>query len=133
MLEEPATNGISQHRRIGLILRALRFEWGRVGIDARDGGEAVPRFDAIRRDRDSDVTSPLWESIGRLWRPFWKENAEAKLRLCRIDRCDPGEGLRSIDRPRPLTPTLSHKGRGGAPPPVQVLDSIFKQPKTIQL
>src|ERR1700676_411077 len=27
-------------------------------------------------------------------------------------RCDPGEGLRPIDRPEPLTPTLSHKGRG---------------------
>jgi hypothetical protein len=34
----------------------------------------------------------------------------------RIDRCDLGEGLRSIDRPGPLTPTLSHKGRGGSPP-----------------
>src|SRR5712664_969160 len=30
--------------------------------------------------------------------------------------CDPGEGLRSIDRPCPLTPTLSHKGRGSSPP-----------------
>ena len=69
---------------------------------------------------------PLWESIGRLRRPFSEKDAEAELRLCRIDRCDPGEGLRTIDRPRPLTPTLSHKGRGGAPPPVQVPDSIFK-------
>src|SRR3982074_2762047 len=25
----------------------------------------------------------------------------------RIDRCDPGEGFRSIDRPHPLIPTLS--------------------------
>src|SRR5471030_2340667 len=31
-------------------------------------------------------------------------------------RCDPGEGLRSIDRPEPLTPTLSHKGRGSSLP-----------------
>src|SRR5664279_4736778 len=31
-------------------------------------------------------------------------------------KCDPGEGLSSIDRPEPLTPTLSHKGRGGSPP-----------------
>src|SRR5258708_33972627 len=31
-------------------------------------------------------------------------------------RCDPGEGFRSHDRPRPLTPTLSQKGRGSAPP-----------------
>ena len=30
----------------------------------------------------------------------------------RIDRCDPGEGLRSIEGPEPLTPTLSHKGEG---------------------
>src|SRR5450755_3779108 len=30
--------------------------------------------------------------------------------------CDPGEGFRSIDRPEPLTRTLSHKGRGGSPP-----------------
>jgi hypothetical protein len=29
--------------------------------------------------------------------------------------CDPGEGFRSIDRPEPLTPTLSRKGRGGSP------------------
>jgi len=42
---------------------------------------------------------PLWESIGRLRRPFLEKDAEAKLRLRRIDRCDPGEGLRPIDRP----------------------------------
>jgi zinc/manganese transport system substrate-binding protein len=30
--------------------------------------------------------------------------------------CDPGEGYRSIDGPVPLTPTLSHKGRGSSPP-----------------
>src|SRR5665647_1685070 len=80
---------------------------------------------------------PLWESKGRLRRPFLEKDAEAKLRLCRIVRCDPGEGLRSIDRPEPLTPTLSHievgyirlrqfempisgkpemGGRGGSPP-----------------
>ncbi len=34
----------------------------------------------------------------------------------RIDRCDPGEGLRPIDGPQPLTPTLSRKGRGSSPP-----------------
>jgi hypothetical protein len=28
----------------------------------------------------------------------------------------PDEGSLSIDRPEPLTPTLSHKGRGGALP-----------------
>src|SRR6266850_6046523 len=55
--------------------------------------------------------------------PLWE-------RSDRIDRCDPGEGLRSIDRPRPLSPTLSHKGRGSAPPPAQVLDSLFKEPET---
>jgi hypothetical protein len=27
-----------------------------------------------------------------------------------------GEGLRSIVRPQPLTPTLSHKGRGSSLP-----------------
>src|SRR5579872_452576 len=42
---------------------------------------------------------PLWERH----RPptaavLWKD-AEAKLRLCRIVRCDPGEGFFSIDRP----------------------------------
>src|ERR1700749_3067240 len=41
------------------------------------------------------------------------KNAEAKLRLCRIARCDPGEGvqvspLAPIVR-LPLTPTLSRK------------------------
>src|SRR5712664_1733312 len=36
--------------------------------------------------------------------PLWE-------RSDRIDRCDPGEGLRSIDRPEPLTPTLSHRSR----------------------
>ena len=36
----------------------------------------------------------------------------------RSDRSrDPGEGLRYIDRPYPLTPTLSRNGRGGAPSP----------------
>src|SRR5712692_8984720 len=44
-------------------------------------------------------------------------------------RCDPGEGLRPIDRPRPLTPTLSHEGRGSAPPLKQIPDLIFKQPR----
>jgi hypothetical protein len=43
-------------------------------------------------------------------------------------RCDPGEGLRPIDRPRPLTPTLSHEGRGSALPPMQIPDLIFKKP-----
>ena len=33
-----------------------------------------------------------------------------------IVRCNPGEGLQSIDKPEPLTPTLSHRGRGGALP-----------------
>ncbi|SHI00660.1 hypothetical protein SAMN05443248_7444 [Bradyrhizobium erythrophlei] len=44
--------------------------------------------------------------------PLWE-------RSDRIVRCDPGEGLRTIDRPQPLTPTLeselrssrSHKGQ----------------------
>jgi hypothetical protein len=167
MLEEPATNGAGQHRRIGLTLRALRFEWGKAGINGagRRGGrpafrrhpgnahrqacsnfkqaivepslrangsrecapddrlhEAIHRAaqrknGLLRRFRlrslsyggqvapRNDLTEmlmsplPLWESIGRLRRPFSEKDAEAKLRLCRIDRCDPGEGLRSIDRP----------------------------------
>src|SRR5207248_470129 len=42
--------------------------------------------------------------------PLWE-------RSDRIDRCDPGEGLRHRDsRIEPLTPTLSHKGRGSSPP-----------------
>jgi zinc/manganese transport system substrate-binding protein len=36
-----------------------------------------------------------------------------------IARCNPGEGFCSIDRPEPLTPTLSNKGRGGAPSPLR--------------
>src|SRR5450631_2125917 len=65
--------------------------------------------------------------------PLWE-------RSDRIDRCDPGEGLRPIDRPLPLTPTLSHKGRGSALPlpryrakastqtdQMIVPDSIFKE------
>src|SRR5450631_1753862 len=83
---------------------------------------------------------PLWESIGRLRRPFLEKDAEAKVRLRRIDRCDPGEGLRPIDRPYPLTPTLSRKGGESALPPSRyrakastqtdqmlVPDSIFKR------
>jgi hypothetical protein len=66
---------------------------------------------------------PLWERHRPRSRPFLEKNAEAKLRLRRIVRCDPGEGLRTIDRPKPLTPTLeselrssrSHKGRGSSP------------------
>src|ERR1700709_2542410 len=48
---------------------------------------------------DTPLASPL---------PLWE-------RSDRIARCDPGEGFLSIDRPEPLTPTLSHKGRGGSP------------------
>jgi NitT/TauT family transport system substrate-binding protein len=46
--------------------------------------------------RKLGVTSPLVGEVG--------------------SRSDPGEGLCSHDRPEPLTPTLSHKGRGGSPP-----------------
>src|SRR5216683_1472551 len=66
------------------------------------------------------VTSPL---VGEHRPPsvaVLKKNAEAKLRLRRIDRCDPGEGLRPVDSPCPLSPTLSHKG--SALPLVQVLN-----------
>jgi hypothetical protein len=48
-----------------------------------------------------------------------------------IARCNPGEGLQSIDRPEPLTPTLqeraslvsAHKGRGGSPSLLRHLDN----------
>ena len=91
-------------------------------------GRFVASFVA-KGPRCSASPLPLWESIGRLRRPFLEKDAEAKLRLRRIDRCDPGEGLRPIDRPRPLTPTLSHKGRGSAPPLKQIPDLIFEQPR----
>ena len=88
MLEEPATNGISQHRRIGLILQVLRFDWGRAGIDARDGGEAVPRFDAIREMRVAHACSIFKQPTTMLASPLplWE-------RSDRIDGCDPGEGV----------------------------------------
>src|ERR1700709_1687264 len=47
---------------------------------------------------DTPLASPL---------PLWERSD------C-IARCNPGEGLRTIDRPEPLTPTLSHKGRGSS-------------------
>jgi len=46
------------------------------------------------RDEGAPHLFPLWE------------------RSDRVVRCDPGEGLRCIDGPGPLTPTLSHRGRG---------------------
>jgi hypothetical protein len=64
MLEEPANDGISQHRRIGLIVQAVRFEWGRAGM-ARDGGGAVPRFDAIRELRVGMLVPFLDRTIDR--------------------------------------------------------------------
>ena len=73
------------------------------------------RANDLRR-ANARYLSPCGRGIGRQWRPSSKKNAEAKLRLYRIDRCDPGEGLQSIDGPGPLTPTLSHKGRGSPPP-----------------
>jgi hypothetical protein len=39
-----------------------------------------------------DSPLPAGESVGRLWRPFFLKNAEAKLRLWRIVRCAAGEG-----------------------------------------
>src|SRR5579864_6281442 len=52
---------------------------------------------------DSFSPFPLWG------RSDWARDAKHQL-------SDPGEGLRSHDRPQPLTPTLSHKGRGSSPP-----------------
>src|SRR5947209_17852472 len=51
------------------------------------------------RSRIREDTPPL---------PLWE-------RSDRIARCDPGEGLRTIEGPGPLTPTLSHRGRGRSP------------------
>src|ERR1700732_4777688 len=74
---------------------------------------------------------PLWERR----RPpsaavLGKKDAEAKLGLRRIDRCDPGEGLSSHDGAEPLTPPLSHKGRGSAPPlslQINLISSRFRE------
>jgi hypothetical protein len=42
----------------------------------------------------SQCASPLvGEGVGHPRRPFLKKNAEAELRLCCIERCDPGEGV----------------------------------------
>ena len=70
---------------------------------------------------------PLWESVGRLGRPFLIKNAEAELRLCRIGRCDAGEGFCFVARRLPLTPALSHKGRGSAPPPQRSREQIKQE------
>jgi hypothetical protein len=72
---------------------------------------------------------PLWESIGRLRRPFLERDAEAGLRLCRIVRCDPGEGLRTIDRPEPQ-PSLT-RGEGGSPPLPKQCRQISASPQNI--
>jgi hypothetical protein len=76
---------------------------------------------------------PLWESIGRLRRSFLERDAEAGLRLCRIVRCDPGEGLRTIDRPEPQ-PSLTRgltRGEGGSPPLPKQCRQIFASPQNI--
>src|ERR1700730_4465006 len=44
------------------------------------------------KSKSNNATGTLWE------------------RSYRIHRCDTGEGLSSIVRPEPITPTLSHKG-----------------------
>ncbi len=41
-----------------------------------------------------------------------------------IVQCNSGEGFRTIDGPEPLTPTLSHKGRGGALPMLLQINPI---------
>jgi hypothetical protein len=71
--------------------------------------------DRRRRDRLTlcsliNLARLAWRGIGRLWRPSKEENAEARLRLCRIARCDPGEGVQIFRQSHawrePLTPTL---------------------------
>src|ERR1700694_2990344 len=65
--------------------------------------------------------------LARKWRSLLFENLNSRTRECalplplwersdRIDRCDPGEGFRSVEGPEPLTPTLSHRGRGSSLP-----------------
>jgi hypothetical protein len=76
---------------------------------------------------------PLWERHRPPRAAVLRKDAEARLRLCRIGRCDPGEGLSSHDGPEPLTPPLSHKGRGSAPPlPLQInlISSCFSCAET---
>jgi hypothetical protein len=67
---------------------------------------------------------PLWESIGRLRRPFLEQDAEAKLRLRRIADAirvrDYGPSIGRAPSPQPS----SHKGRGSAPPTLTVDDPI---------
>src|ERR1700730_12497483 len=98
----------------------------------------------------SDPPLPLWERYRPPSAAVSSKNAEAGLRLCRIGRSDPREGLRHRDsRREPLTPTLSHRsrmyptstikmpnsgkpelgGRGGALPLLQHLDS-YSQKRT---
>jgi hypothetical protein len=83
-------------------------------IAPRDGGSvhlvSSSKFESAREARSLPL--PLWERYRPPMAAVLRKYAEAKLRLCRIARCDPGEGLSSIEGPEPLTPTLSHRGEG---------------------
>src|SRR6202043_2772549 len=68
------------------------------------------------------MVSEIYSNAGRIWNGRLALDTYAmpplplRERSDRIARCDPGEGLRSIERPEPLTPTLSRKGRGSSLP-----------------
>src|SRR5664279_6647609 len=73
-------------------------------------GRSLSQYSQLGRSCSAMVvlTSLLGETYSVSPLPLWE-------RSDRIVRCDPGEGFRTIDRPEPLTPTLSHKGRGSSP------------------
>jgi hypothetical protein len=78
--------------------------------------------DPCRNIRSSvAAAAPWWSPHSLSPLPLWE-------RSDRIDRCDPGEGLWPIDRPEPLTPTLSHKGRGSSPSLPQMIANRMPEP-----
>src|SRR5712664_2751792 len=62
---------------------------------------------------------PLWERHRPPSAAVLEKERRSAASATSHRRCDPGEGLRPVDRPRPLSPTLSHKGRGSALPLAQ--------------
>src|SRR5712664_2086758 len=62
---------------------------------------------------------PLWERHRPPSAAVLEKERRSAASATSHRRCDPGEVLRPVDRPRPLSPTLSHKGRGSALPLAQ--------------
>src|SRR5882757_497476 len=124
------TRGLAQHQRVMLMLLAAA-QVGRsvvAVLDMEADGVFVEFAGGIEIDHvENDVAGPydvegriedvLRNGHGRFLeiRSFLSSPLPLWERSDRIVRCDPGEGARSIDRPYPLTRTLSHRGRGGAP------------------